>query len=249
MKFNNISKILIILAIVLISSCVQQEKTITNQCIEELNVLKDIFGVNREDVKILSSECSTCSPWYQPVVAKFNATLIDSVTKKYSIHYSGSCTRRGAIQINYNIKSNEKTDLYEKMKEKICTDFNDWIIYLYDCQDETNIDGFISCINNYSYYIKSGIINITEDWDYCSTEGWKHCNEWNSCDPTGPSLISICTPEYCKMSCLQVYSDRRIQKHFTELCKNWEKVEEGKFIFSFDIPGDIREIISLNYLK
>jgi hypothetical protein len=249
--------IIAIIAVTVISGCVQQkvatpptseEDTITNQCIEELNALENKFGLNREDVKILSSECSTCSPWYTPQVARFNAT-IEKEGKRYNLFFSDTCYRHEQNRLSYTIISDEKTGVYEEIKERICTDFSDWINYLHKCQDETNIDRFISCINQYSNYIELGVINVTEDWDYCSTNGWKDCDEWNTCEPGGPSNSSICTPEYCKMSCLCIYSDRRIQKHFTELCNKWEKVGEGKFIFSFDIPEDIREIISLNYLK
>ena len=220
----------------------------TNECIDELNILEN-FGISKSEVTILESQCSTCSPWYTPQVSGFSATLLDSLGRKYLINFSNNCPRHADSLIRYSVISDEKTELLDKIKGKLCADFSDWTIYLYQCQDKNNLGDFISCVNNYSYYIESGIINVTEDWTYCSSEGWKNCDEWNSCEPSGPSHTSVCTPEYCKRSCLLVYSDRRIQKHFTEVCKAKEVVEDGKIIFSFNVPEDIKNLISKNYLK
>jgi len=259
-KYSLIICIIAIFGVFAISGCVQQQMTpqpsteekITDQCIGELNVLEDKFNISREDVKILKSNCSTCSPWYTPQVATFSTT-IEKNGSDYNLFFSDNCPRHGYLILNYSITSDERTETYNQMKNKICSDFNDWKIYLQECYgDEMNppsIDNFTSCVNNLGKFIENNITSIDEDWEYCSTEGWKNCTEWNSCGPTGPTQTSICTPEYCKMSCLIVYSEERIQKRFLELCESWDKVENGKHIFSFEVPEDIEEITSINFLK
>mgnify|MGYP003970022739 CR=1 FL=1 len=258
-KYYWIFGILVILGVLVINGCVKQEVTplsteeeITNQCINELNVFENKFGISGENVKILSSSCSACSPWYTPQVATFDAT-IEKDGKRYDLFFSDNCSRHEQITLNYNILSEGNTEIYSQMKDKICTDFSYWKIYLDKCMTDVrkppSINEFTSCINDYSYYIENNIIDIDKDWGYCSTEGWKRCKEWNSCGPTGPSQTSICTPEYCKMSCLIVYSREKIQEKFINICKDWDEVEDNKYVFSFEVPEDIEEIISTNFLK
>jgi len=258
-KYYWIIGIIAILGILIISGCVKQQVTpesteekIINQCISELNVFEDKFGISGENIKVLNSECSTCSPWYTPKVATFSAT-IEKDGKQYGLLFSDNCPRHEQTILKYNVVSEENNQIYNQMKNKICTDFNDWKIYLHECRDEDrnipSIDEFTSCVNDYSNFINDDIINIEEDWEYCSTEGWKRCEEWNSCGPTGPTQTSVCTQEYCKMSCLIVYSREKIQKKFTEVCEDQDKIENGKYVFTFEVPKDIEETISTNFLK
>lgn len=137
-KYFGIIGIIAIVGILIISGCVKQqvmpptEEKITNQCINELNVFENKFGINWENLKVLSSECSTCSPWYTPEVATFSAT-IEKDGKKYALFFSDNCPRHGQIVLKYTIVSEENNEIYNQMKNKICTDFNDWRIYLHEC--------------------------------------------------------------------------------------------------------------------
>jgi hypothetical protein len=247
--------VIVILGILIIGASIKllfTEDKITNQCINELNVFENIFGINGEELEVLSSECSTCSPWYTPIVANFNAKVIDINGNEYNLQYDGSCARHENTELGYKILSNENTEIYKQMKNKICTKFSD-ILHLRQCLEDTEypptINEFTYCINDYSKYIEDGIINIDEDWEYCSTEGWKKCEEWNSCGPTGPTNTSVCTPEYCKLSCLYVYSTENIRNKFIEVCQELDKVEDDEYVFSFKYPGSFVEIESTHFLK
>jgi hypothetical protein len=251
-----------ILGILLLSGCVKQqinpipEEMISNQCISELNVFEDKFGINAENISIFGSECSTCSPWYTPEVATFSAILEDA-DKTYTIFYSNTCPRHAESIVNYRIISSEQDELYNKTKEKICSDFSIYNNYLNECSGTSDalpdINEFTSCVSNYSRYIENNIIDIDKDWKYCSKEGWKDCEKWNSCESMDVTQTSRCTQEYCKMSCLIVYSEERIQKKFIEVCNNWDIFLYGSggpdHLFSFESPKDIRKIITYTFLK
>lgn len=247
--------VILILTFIFISGCVTDytKSKVTNECIGNLNVLEDKFGINKNSVTVLSSQCSTCSPWYSPQVATFSA-IIEKDGDQYYILFTDNCPRHQASQLNYVIESEKRTEIYEKVKEKICADFSNVKIYLERCSENVrnlnSFEDFLSCVNGYSNYISSEIINVNEDWAYCSTEGWKLCEKWNYCGPSGPSQTSFCTEEYCKLSCLVVLSHERIANHFTALCEDWgEKIEGDKYKFSFKFPDYVDEIVSKNYLR
>jgi hypothetical protein len=255
-KFSLIIVIFVLLNLLIICGCIEQQ-TISkteddpNKCANESESIEHAFGIDTENITILNSECTTCSPWYTPQLATLNAVVqIDG--ENYNLYYTNNCPRHQDSIINYRIISNEQTELYNKTKEIICTDFSTWYGYLSECWQTSNnilsLAEFTSCINSYSKYIENDIIDIDSDWEYCSSDGWKNCSDWNSCEITGPTQASICTPEYCKMSCLVVYSEKRIQKAFIDKCKSWDLLGQS-YVFSFEVPKDVKHIIDANFLK
>ena len=109
--------VLILCTLFLLIGCTTQE--IKEDCVEDLNVLENRFGISRTNIEILSEECATCSPWYTPQVAQFKSMILSN-NKEYNLFFSSSCPRHQVDIINYCISTKEKDNFYEQVKGIIC---------------------------------------------------------------------------------------------------------------------------------
>ncbi len=95
---------------------------VDNECISNLSVLEDKFGLSREGVFVLKSSCTTCAPWYQPQVESFEANIIDENEKEHWIMYYDNCPRHGHGVTKICFNSSVETQVYGVLKNKVCGD-------------------------------------------------------------------------------------------------------------------------------
>jgi hypothetical protein len=193
--------LLLILALVLISGCA------TNECVDDLDVLNNIFGI--EGARLVSSEiCETCSPWYSPVVKEFEG-VIEKDGKMYGVAFSTTCYRHEADTYEYCISSEEKDELYLDVKDKICENLDflgEDVASRCIQSDHDTIDLFVECLQE-SY-------NMYEGYDV--DDGKELCEE--------------------DINCFAEYVNDGREDFFENYCDNFE-VEDDGVMFSIYIPN------------
>ncbi len=219
--------IIILASILVINGCIQETpKEEKEEDIENCDALW-LFDLTEEEVEIQYSECDTCSPWYTPQLAKFNAKISDKSGKEYNLAYSNNCPRHEGGIVNYCISTEEKNEVYNKAKKKICSGINYFKPhegkkicnpdFKYGLGDD--VDSFIQCLEEI-YFMEE--INIDEGKESCSTT----CNSDDN---------------DCMIFCFEEYLEEKRTDLIDEWCDNYEEINEDKIIFSVQIYTNSNE--------
>ena len=124
------------LVLVIISGC----DKVTNECIKDLNVLEEKFGIEKGDVTIIESECEICTPWPVPQVHKFSAVVEDKEGTEYALFFSDNCPRHGKGVSDFCVMTKPSATHYSTIKNKICSHLDypgEFEEYFQNCNEGT----------------------------------------------------------------------------------------------------------------
>jgi hypothetical protein len=112
----------------------------TNECIKQYNIL-DKFGVDKDQISIVSSDCKIFEHRYGNIVDTFKARIKDNSNNEYNLFYQmgNHCIRGPYCGFTKCIssKTGSNKQLFQTTKNKICDELEESVIVN---GEEMNVD-------------------------------------------------------------------------------------------------------------